>query len=177
MKPPERIDTERLILRKPLIEDTPSLFAAYMQDPEVTRYLRWQPHKELSEAQDFIRGCICAWKDETRFPCVITLKGHDEPFGMVDFHVTDATVGVGYVIARSHQGKGYATEALCAVIAWAFQQPSIHRVNATTDVDNIASRRVMEKAGMQREGLLRKYMLHPNISDVPRDCYMYAIVK
>ncbi len=177
MKPPERMETERLILRKPLIEDTPSLFAAYMQDPEVTHYLRWRPHKQLSEAQDFIRECICAWEYGTRFPCVITVKGNDEPFGMIDFHVTAETVGVGYVIARSHQGKGYATEALCAVIEWAFQQPSIYRVNASTDVDNIASRRVMEKAGMQREGLLRKYMLHPNISDVPRDCYIYAIVK
>lgn len=177
MKPPERIETERLILRKPSMEDAPILFAAYMQDPEVTRFLRWGPHQELSEVQDFIKGCICEWEEGTRFPCAITLKAYDEPFGMIDFHVTAATVGVGYVIARSHQGKGYATEALRAVIDWAFRQPSVYRVNASTDVDNIASRRVMEKAGMRREGLLRKYMLHPNISDVPRDCYVYAIVK
>jgi RimJ/RimL family protein N-acetyltransferase len=159
------------------MEDAPILFAAYMRDPAVTHYLRWRPHKELSEALDFLGECIAAWEEGTRFPCVIALKGTDEPFGMIDFHVNAATVGVGYVIARSRQGKGYATEALCAVIEWAFQQPSIHRVNASTDVDNIASRRVMEKAGMQREGLLRKYMVHPDISDVPRDCYLYAIVK
>jgi ribosomal-protein-alanine N-acetyltransferase len=177
MNPPDRIETERLVLRKPRIDDAPILFAAYMHDPEVTRYLRWRPHKELSEVEDFIKSCICAWEDGTRFPMVITLKDSNEALGMIDFHVTATTVGVGYVIAGSHQGKGYATEALLAVIEWAFQQPSIYRVNASTDVDNVASRRVMEKAGMQREGLMRKYMLHPNISDVPRDCYIYAIVK
>jgi len=50
-------------------------------------------------------------------------------------------------------------------------------VQAFCDVDNLGSARVMENAGMQREGLLRRYVLHPNISDVPRDVYLYAVVK
>lgn len=177
MKPPECIETKRLILRKPRMDDTAILFPAYMQDVEITRYATWRPHHELQETEDFIRECIVAWDNGTRFPCVITLKEKDEPFGMVDFHVRGCTVGLGYVIARSHQYKGYATEATRAVIEWAFQQPALYRVNASTDVENIASQRVMEKAGMQREGLLRKYIVHPNISEVPRDSYIYAIVK
>ena len=80
-------------------------------------------------------------------------------------------------MSKIYQGKGYMTEAARAIIHWAFQQPTIYRVYATTGVDNIASQRVMEKAGMQREGLLRKYIVHPNISDEPRDSYMYAIVR
>ena len=79
--------------------------------------------------------------------------------------------------ARAHWGKGYVPEATRAIIEWAFQQPSIFRVYATTDVDNVASQRVMEKAGMQCEGILRSYILHPNISDIPRDSYLYAIIK
>lgn len=177
MKPPEQIETERLILRKPRTEDAPILFTAYMQDPGVTLYTTWRPHQYLQEAEDFIRNCISAWEKEVRFPCVITLKGYKEPFGMIDFHIRGSTVGFGYVIARSHQRKGYATEATRAIIDWTFQQPSLYRVNASTDVENFASQRVLEKAGMQREGLLRKYIVHPNISDVPRDSYIYAIVK
>ena len=73
--------------------------------------------------------------------------------------------------------KGYVTEATRAIIDWTFRQASMYRVYATTDVENVASRRVMEKAGMQCEGILRKYILHPNISDIPRDSYMYAITK
>jgi RimJ/RimL family protein N-acetyltransferase len=177
MKMPERIETERLVLRKPRIRDALVLFTAYMQDPEVTRYTTWRPHQQIQEAEDFIRNSITAWQNESRFPFVITLKEKDEPFGMIDLHIRGCTVGFGYVIARSHQRKGYATEATLAIIDWAFQQPTIYRVNASTDVDNIASQKVMEKAGMVREGLLRKYIVHPNISDVPRDSYLYAITR
>ncbi len=177
MKPPERIETERLILRKPRMDDAPVLFTAYMQDPQVTRYTTWRPHQQLCEVEDFLRGSIAAWDSETRFPFVITLKEPDQPFGMIDLHVRGSTVGLGYVIARSQQGKGYATEATKAIISWAFQQPAIYRVNASTDVENIASQKVLEKAGMLREGLLRKYIVHPNISDIPRDSYIYAITK
>ncbi len=178
MKPPERIETDRLILRKPHRDDTLILFTAYMQDPEVTRYTTWRPHQQLQEAEDFMRGSILAWEGGTCFPFVITLKGKDsEPFGMIDFHIRGCTVGLGYVIARFHQRKGYATEATRAIINWAFQQPTIYRVNASTDVENLASQKVLEKAGMLREGLLRKYIVHPNISDIPRDSYIYAITK
>lgn len=68
-------------------------------------------------------------------------------------------------------------EAARAVIDRAFQQPSVYRVYATTDVENTASQRVLRKVGMQCEGLLRKYIVHPNISAIPRDSYIYAITK
>ena len=177
MHMPEQIETERLLLRKPHMEDALILFTAYMQDPEVTRYTTWHPHQHLGEAEDFIRRSISAWENENRFPFVITLKQKDDPFGMIDVRVRDTTVGLGYVIARSHQHKGYATEATRAIIHWALQQPTIYRVNASTDFENVASQRVLEKSGMVREGLLRKYIVHPNLSNVPRDSYIYAITK
>jgi len=177
MKPPEQIETERLVLRKPSVHDALVLFNAYMQDLEVTRYTTWRPHRQLQEAEDFIRSSISAWENGTRFPFVINRKEENQPFGMIDLHVRGSTVGIGYVVARFHQRNGYATEATRAIINWAFQQPDIYRVNASTDVENIASQRVLEKAGLVREGLLRKYIVHPNISEVPRDSYIYAIVK
>ena len=51
------------------------------------------------------------------------------------------------------------------------------RISAVCDVDNIGSARAMEKAGLVREGLLRRLMIHPNVSDEPRDCFGYAIVR
>ena len=153
------------------------MFAGWTHDPEVTRYLTWRPHERLEQTQDFVRICLSAWEGETRFPYVTTLKEIDTPIGMIDPRVEGHTVMIGYGISQLHQRKGYMTEAACAIIDWAFQQPTIYRVYATTDVENIPSQRVMEKAGMQREGLLRRYIVHPNISDVPRDSYIYAIVK
>jgi len=177
MKPPERIEAQRLVLRLPRVDDAPVAFAKWTQDPEVTRFLTWRPHECVEQTQAFIHNCIAAWENETRFPFMLTLKEDDDVIGMINPRVEGSEVGIGYVMARASWGKGYMTEATRAIIDWAFTQPKIYRVYATTDVENVASRRVMEKAGMQREGVLRKYMVHPNISDVPRDCYIYAIVK
>jgi [ribosomal protein S5]-alanine N-acetyltransferase len=177
MKMPEQIETQRLVLRKPRLDDARSIFEGWAQDSEVTRYLTWRPHERIEQTQVFVQGCIRAWEDETRFPYVITLKATGAVVGMIDPRIEGPKIGIGYVAAHPHWGKGYVTEATRFIIHWAFQQPSIYRVYATTDVENIASRRVLEKVGMQCEGILRKYILHPNISDIPRDSYMYAITK
>jgi ribosomal-protein-alanine N-acetyltransferase len=69
------------------------------------------------------------------------------------------------------------TEALTEVTACALRQSSGFRIGAVCDVDNIGSARVLEKSGFVRKGLLRRWLLHPNISDEPRDCYSYARVR
>ena len=66
------------------------------------------------------------------------------------------------------------TEALRAAVGWALAAPGVYRVGAVCDVDNPGSARVMEKAGLTREGLLRRWMVHPNVSDEPRDCFIYG---
>jgi RimJ/RimL family protein N-acetyltransferase len=177
MKMPEKIQTERLLLRKPRMEDASAIFEGWAQDVAVTRYLTWRPHQRIEQTEAFVQNCLLAWEQETRFPYLITLKKSGDAIGMIDPRIEGPKMGIGYGAARSHWGKGYMTEATRAIIEWAFQQPAIYRVYATTDVDNTASQRVLEKAGMQCEGILRKYILHPNISDIPRDSYLFAIVK
>ena len=177
MKMPEELETKRLVLRKPRLKDARAIFEGWTQDQEVTRYLTWRPHQRVEQTEEFVQGCIRAWEGETRSPYVITLKGTGEVIGIIDPRMEGPKVGIGYGAARAYWGNGHVPEATRAIIDWAFQQPTIFRVYATTDVENSASRRVMEKVGMQCEGILRKYILHPNISDIPRDSYVYAITK
>jgi [ribosomal protein S5]-alanine N-acetyltransferase len=177
MKPPKTIQTERLRLRKPRLDDAPVIFEAYGRDPEVTRYLVWKPHRTVQETYQFLMACEELWRTGKDFAYAITVKGDDRVVGMFGLHPMRLKLEVGYTLARPYWGKGYMTEALLTVIDWAFTQPEIYRVQAFCDVENIASARVMEKAGMSREGLLRRYVLHPNISDEPRDAYIYAVVK
>ena len=177
MRPPEQIETERLVLRVPALTDAAVLYDAYAHDLEATRYVMWRPHTSVEQTLEFLQGCVAAWESEKRFPYVITLKGTDNPIGMVDFHINMTTVGIGYIIGRAYWGKGYVPEAVRVIIDWALSQPSIYRVCADCDVENTASARVMEKVGMQLEGVLRRHIIHPNISDEPRDSYLYAIVK
>ena len=177
MKPPEQIETERLILRKPRRDDAPTIFSAYAQDLEVTRYMTWRPHKSVGETYRIVELMLKLWDEGEAYSYVITLKNSDSAIGMIAMHPEGFKVSIGYVLARQYWGKGYTTEAALAVTSWLLKQPDIYRVFATCDVENPASARVMEKVGMQREGILRRYIVHPNISDEPRDSYIYAIVK
>ena len=177
MKALETIQTERLLLHKPRMDDAPVIFETYAQDPEVTRYLVWKPHENVRETELFLAACEELWHTGKDFAYAITLKENKTLIGMFGLHPMKLKVEVGYALARPYWGKGYMTEILRTVTDWAFTQPDISRVQAICDVENIASARVMEKAGMIREGLLQRYVLHPNISDEPRDVYMYAIVK
>jgi RimJ/RimL family protein N-acetyltransferase len=66
------------------------------------------------------------------------------------------------------------SEAVTAVVDWAFSEPSVLRVGAVCDIDNQRSARLLERAGFEREGILRSWAIHPNISSSPRDCYSYS---
>src|SRR5512138_391576 len=98
MKPPERIQTERLVLRIPTLEDADSIFRTYTQDPAVTRYLPWGPHERVEQSRDFLAGCVEAWQGEIRFPYVITEKGHEEAIGMIELRLEAFQADVGYVL-------------------------------------------------------------------------------
>ncbi len=177
MKPPEHIESARLVLRIPTPADAAAIFNSYARDTEVLRYLTWQPHQNIQETEAFLSDCTAAWDGNTRFPYLITLKESGEVIGMIEMRINGFKADVGYVLSRRYWGKGMATEALRNLVDWALRQESIHRVWALCDVDNPASARVLEKVGMQREGILRRQIIHPNIGDEPRDCYCYAVVK
>jgi RimJ/RimL family protein N-acetyltransferase len=96
---------------------------------------------------------------------------------MLDVRPGPHGVELGYVLGRANWNHGYMTEAVQTVTAWLPGQPEIYRVWAVCDVDNSGSARVLEKAGFQREGILRRWTMHPNAGAQPRDCLCYARVK
>ena len=177
INPPKTLKTERLRLRKLKLADAEAIFREYAQDPEVTKYVSWHAHESLEETRDYVRACLLAWDTGKAFHWVIEGAEAKQVIGMIIARVNAEKWELGYVLARAHWRQGYMTEALKAIIAWALKQKDIHRVWAVCDVDNIASARVMEKVGMEREGVLKRWSVHPNISAVPRDSYCYAITK
>ena len=193
-RPPERLRTERLALRASTVADAPAILAAYATDPLVARYTGWRPHRSVDETVAYLERCDAKRAAGTDFAFVIEERtngeGHSNAgeatverkaaaalIGMIEAHVARHAVGFGYVLRRGRWGKGFAAEALAALVAHALAHPSIFRAHAVCDVDNPASARVMEKAGMVREGVLRCYLVHPNVSHEPRDCLVYAKVR
>lgn len=177
MKPPETLQTARLHLCPPRIEDAEAIFEQYARDPEVTRYVTWRPHQAIDDTRTFIRRCLAVWQDGSAFPWNIVHTAEGRIIGVIELRIRGHRADLGYGLARPYWGNGYTTEAAGAIVAWAFEQPSIYRVWATCDVENHGSARVLEKLGMVREGVLRRWIMHPNRSVEPRDCYCYARTK
>ena len=174
---PEIIETTRLQLRKPRHEDADAMFAAYAQDPAVTRYLIWRPHPRISETHAVIDRFLEQWSAGTAFNWLLFGRDTHELVGSIGARIKDNGFDIGYLLAQPWWGKGLMVEAICAVTDWAFTQPSVSRVSAACDVENRASARALEKAGFRRERMAERYSIHPNISPDPRDCYLYAKMK
>lgn len=177
MNPPETIETARLLLRPVTKDDAPAIFEKYGQDTDVGRYLSWSPHKKIEDTHAYLTRCVNSWNERSSFPWALIRKEDNEFTGMLEASVDKHKMNLGYVLAQSEWGKGYMPEAVRAVIDWAMTENDIYRIWAVCDIENTASARVMEKVGMEREGVLRRWLRHPNISDEPRDCYCYSIVK
>ena len=155
--------------------DAQAIFDSYAHDPEVTRYLIWRPHNSVADTEEFLRGHLVRRQTGAEeFSWVLTLKDDGRLVGMIALHPGEYRVGLGYVLARAYWGRGLMPEAARALVELALAQADIFRVWAVCDCDNEASARLLERNGFRQEGILRKWSLHPNISDVPRDCYCYG---
>ncbi|HEX8180777.1 MAG TPA: GNAT family N-acetyltransferase [Pyrinomonadaceae bacterium] len=177
MQFPELIETPRLLIRPPVVADARTIHETYGTDPEVVRYLTWRPHRSLADAEAFMREGLQRRAAGADLFWALTLKGDDRIIGMIAVHPGPYRAGLGYVLARPYWGRGLMTQAVRAFVELALAQPGVFRVWAVCDVDNLASARVLEKAGLTREGVLRRWSLHPNISDEPRDSLCYSKVK
>jgi [ribosomal protein S5]-alanine N-acetyltransferase len=174
---PERLETERLVLRPIVRGDALAIFAAYAQDPEVVRYLTWRPHRKLADTEAYISRCLATPPERVRTYALIG-RAESGLIGSIDLHRPEPhRIDFGYVLERPFWGRGLVTEALSAAARCAMAMPEIWRIGAVCDVSNPASARVMEKAGLTHEGILRRWIVHPNISAEPRDCFSYSLSR
>jgi ribosomal-protein-alanine N-acetyltransferase len=175
--PSDRLLTERLLLRRPVPADAAVIAREYGHDPDVTKYLLFRPDQPDAAIEEFIGRCIGDWEREKAFAWVIERRDTGELAGMIDARVDSYMVNVGYVLARRQWGNGFAAEALRAVVAWVDAQPDIQRLWAVCAVENTASARVMEQAGLLRESFLPGHMVFPNLGPEPHDCFCYSRMK
>ncbi len=177
IEPPDVIKTVQLVLRRPRLSDADDIFDSYAADPEVTRYVTWRPYNDRREVAPFLRSRLARRDSGEEFSWTITGPQEDRAIGMIGCRVREHVVDIGYVMSRSYWNRGYTTEAAKAILDWASNLEFVYRVWAVCDVENKASSRVLEKIGMQREGILRRYIVHPNVSPEPRDCFVYSKIR
>lgn len=101
------IKTKRLILRKPMIEDAESMFNNWASDPEVTKYLTWNPHESIEVTKTIINHWLDEEKDPKTVRFIITLKDNGEPIGSIDVvDYIDGNPEIGYCLSKSIGTKG-----------------------------------------------------------------------
>jgi len=141
--PSEVIATERLLLRRPRVEDVQAVFDGYAQDPEVVRFLVWRGHASVADTREFLESCSAKWDERSAFPWSIVRSSGDAVMGMIELRPRGHEASLGWVLMRSAWNQGYMTEAARALIDVAFSDPAVFRVWAVCDVENLASARVM----------------------------------
>jgi RimJ/RimL family protein N-acetyltransferase len=151
-------ETERLLLRKPRLDDAHDLLAAY-SDSEAMRYIGDGSTKDLASIEEAIRGWLACWDDWGIGFVVLERREDSRVVGRSGFlrwdpqtwEVGGTETEIGWTIARGHRGRGYATEAALSLRDWAFGERGLTRLISLIQHGNERSVRVAEKLGERYE--------------------------
>ena len=170
------LETKRIILRRINMHDAKDIFE-YSKDKEVARHVLWSAQKDISEAKDYCRFMAKRYRNDQPSSWGIIDKATNRlvgTIGYMDYNEDNATVEVGYSLARWLWNGGYMTEALSRVIEHTFESMDVNRIEAQHELENPSSGRVMAKCGMRKEGELRQRLYNKGRYV---DVALYAIIK
>lgn len=144
------INTPNLILRKLRLSDTCD-FYEFASDEDVSKYMLWTPHESISDSEKSILSSLEKYEKGKYYRFGIALKDTDRLIGIIQllsFDEEKESASFAYMLARDFWGLGYGTEALTAVINYAFEQLEIQMIEADHFTENVSSGAVMRKCGM-----------------------------
>lgn len=169
------IATRRLVLRRPTRDDAPAIFERYASDPEVGRYLAWPVHRSIEDTEAFLEFSDTDWARWPAGPFLVYDAAGGRLLGSTGLAFeSEFVASTGYVLAADVWGRGYATEALLAMTGLAGEL-GVRRLYACVHPDHLASRRVLEKAGFEREAVLTRFCEFPNLAPGTKlDALCYA---
>ena len=174
----QKLETDRLVLRRYVNEDAAAMYKNWASDKEVTKFLKWPAHSSLEVSQRVIEDWVNQYSDEKCYHWAIVLKDNgDEPIGdiaVVHMKEDVSMVHIGYCIGKPWWRKGITSEALKVVMDFLFETVNVNRIEARHDPRNPNSGKVMEKCGMKYEGT--QHSADWNNQGICDACY-YALLK
>jgi ribosomal-protein-alanine N-acetyltransferase len=175
-KPFPILTTARLVLRALAAADLADLYQ-YASDPLIDRHTPWDHYHTMDEAKADLTDYVAQYDRDGMGVWGVQHRADGKLIGICNFtywQTRHRRAEIGYTIARPYWGQGLATEAVRAVLTFGFERMDLARIEAVCTPDNTASERVLQKAGMQYEGLLRNYQVWRG---TPQDLKMYAIIR
>lgn len=174
----QRLETQRLILRRFVLEDAVAMYKNWASDGEVTKFLTWPAHSSQEVSRSVLEEWVRSYQKDCYYHWAIVPRDNgDEPVGAICVTDIDEKVSsavIGYCIGRKWWHRGITPEALQAVIDFLFDRVEADRIEARHDPRNPNSGRVMAKCGMKYEGTLRSSAR--NNQGICDDCY-YGILR
>lgn len=156
----KEIETNRLKLRRFELSDADAMFKNWASDPEVTKYLMWSPHKDVSVSESVLKEWVAQYDNDTFYQWAIVLKSNgNEPIGSIGIVKKDERINmvhVGYCIGKKWWKQGITSEALVSLIRFFFKEVRVNRIEARYDPRNSNSGKVMKKCGLTYEGTIKQ---------------------
>ena len=149
------IETDRLILRRFQMEDAEKMYQNWESDPEVTKFLTWPTHESVEVTKKVLESWISDYEKPDDYQWCMALKESDEPIGSISVVAQNEkaeSAEIGYCIGKAYWHKGYASEALKAVMGYLLTEVGFNRIESRHDPKNPHSGDVMKKCGMRYEG-------------------------
>lgn len=145
----ETLETERLILRKLTKNDAEAMYFGWCNDPEVTKYVTWEVHKDISETKALLDLWMKEYEDPKTVRFGIVLKSENKLIGAIDVvEIVDGVPEIGYTLSRAYWRQGYMSEACKKVVDYLFSI-GYKKITIRAEFENVASNRVIIKCGFK----------------------------
>ncbi|MBE6150786.1 MAG: GNAT family N-acetyltransferase [Firmicutes bacterium] len=171
----KELESNRLLLCRVKEGDALEIFNGFVNQESFLYYAN-KEKRTLEEEVNSLKGIDSKYLNDDYYNWVIKLKDTNQIIGSINLKVEDIneTVEFNYVIDERFWNKGYMSEALNLVKDYCLNELCVNRFQGGCCIENIASKRVMEKCNMQCEGILRNYII---LSDGYHDMYMFSIIN
>lgn len=141
----------RIRLRAPVPDDAAPVFALF-SDAETMRHWPRAPMQRIDEAAGYIAECAAHFEGGGRIDWIVALPHADDAIGTCTLYDIEAgrEASIGYALLPAHRGRGLASDAVTTATAWAFRTLHLERIQATVAPANVASQRLLTRAGFAR---------------------------
>ncbi|QQP70096.1 GNAT family N-acetyltransferase [Carnobacterium sp. CS13] len=153
------LETERLFLRRIALNDAEDVYHNWASDEEVTKHLTWKPHNSSEVTIASISNWQKELEQEDCYRWCIELKENQQVIGTIDVVQINNDIEsavIGYCMSKDYWNKGIMTEAFSAIKEFLFECVGFNRIEASHHTENPGSGKVMEKVGMNFEGIKRE---------------------
>lgn len=152
------LTTPRLMLRRMTIEDARDMFE-YARNPDVARYTLWDHHTSIDDSVRYLNCATRSYENGEIENWGIVYRENNKFIGTCGFYSwlpEHFRAELQYALSADYSGRGIMSEAVDEVIRFGFENMGLNRIAANCMPENIASERVLQKAGMRFEGVMRE---------------------